>query len=289
MILEPGFYPDMDEATYFADPCPTPSLRQSGIKELLGKSPHHLAFKHPRLNPYGAARTSTRFMRVGQAVHSLALGRGKEVSVVRYPDWRNSSAKRAADAAIAAGRIPVLEREYERAAAGAAVLRDAIEVELGGAEYFTEVPLFWTEETPFGPIWCAAMLDVWAPSIGKALDCKFSSVVPLADSVGRDMAANGYDVQRSWYRRGLSALAPHVGRFDFATLYCENEPPHGFSSIELDEASDYVALGDCNTAVRVFARCLHSRTWPSYPRRQVVGTPPYHHQAATARQLSEDL
>lgn len=287
-IEEPGFYPEMSELDYFADPCPEPSLRQSGIKVLVGRSPYHFAHQHVRLNPYRAARNPTSQMRLGSAVHSLALARGKEVSIIRYPDFKSSSAQRAREAALGAGRIPVLEREYERATVLAGIVRQAIEVELEGAEYWTEVPFFWVEETPFGPIWCAGMLDVWCPSKAKALDVKASSVPAVPDAVGRDMASNGYDVQNTWYRRGLGKLLPHAaGGFEFGTLYVEVDPPHGSSLFELDEGSRHVAEGDCLLAIRRFAQCLHSRSWPSYPRRQVVGTPSYHHQAATMRQLED--
>lgn len=288
-ITAPGFYPDMGELEYFADPCPAPSLRQSGIKVLDGRSPYHFAYQHPRLNPYRQARAPTRFMIMGSAVHSLALGRGKEVSLIRYPDYRNPSAIRARDAALGAGRIPVLEREHDRAQVGAAIVRRAIEDELEGAEYFTEVPVFWTEETPFGPIWCGAMLDVWCPSRATALDVKFSSVFATPEAVGRDMASNGYDVQNSWYRRALAAnVADFGGRFRFGTLYVEDQAPHGYSVFELDDGSAHVAEGVCNRAVKTFARCLYARSWPSYPAHQTTSTPPYHHQAATLRQLAEE-
>lgn len=288
-ISEPGFYPDMNEVDYFADPCPTPSLRQSGIKILNGKSPYHFAFSHPRLNPYRAAKNPTSYMVFGSAVHSLALGRGREVSIIRYPDFRNESAKRARDAAIGAGRIPVLEREYARASAVAGEVRAAIEDELQGAEYWTEVPFFWIEETEFGPVWCGGMLDVWCPSLRRALDVKASVIALTAESIGRDMAANGYDVQYVWYPRGLSRLIPEAGGFSFGTLYVESEAPHGWTVNELDESSRMIAESACDRAVRRFAQCLHARTWPSYPRRQVVGTPGFHHQTEMVRQLSEEI
>lgn len=291
-IEAPGFYPEMLEADYFLDPCPEPSLRQSGIKVLNGRSPYHFAFEHPRLNPYAAARSTTRFMRMGSAVHSLALGRGREVSIVRYPNWQSSSAKRARDLALAANRIPVLEHEHERATAIAGVVRERIEEELDGAEYLTEVPLFWREAVDLADgrphwIWCAAMLDVWSPARATALDVKASSVAAIPDDVGRDMAANGYDVQNVWYRRGLGALLPEgAGRFRFATLYVETDPPHGACAFELDESSRTLADAQCTRAARTFAHCLAARSWPSYPRAAVVGTPPWH-QTAIVRALEE--
>lgn len=290
MIEAPGFYPDLTEVEHFADPCPTPSLRQSGAKVLLGKSPHHLAFEHPRLNPYRKAnRQTTKFMRHGSAVHSLALGRGKEVSVIRHPNFRTSSAKRAAEMAIAAGRIPVLEHEHDTATAAAAVVRRAIDEELEGAEWFPEMCFYWIEETAFGPVWCGGMLDIFCPARRRILDLKNSSIPLTWEAIGRDMASNGYDFQREFYKRGASALAATAGEFEFGTLYVENDAPFGYTTVDLDTESDQYAAGDVELAIRTFGQCLHSRTWPSYPRRTRTSTPGYHHQAAKTRQLSQEL
>jgi hypothetical protein len=49
-ISEAGMFFDVPCEDYFADPCPRPSLSNSGIGVLLNQSPAHFAARHPRLN-----------------------------------------------------------------------------------------------------------------------------------------------------------------------------------------------------------------------------------------------
>ncbi|CAI3961985.1 unnamed protein product, partial [Commensalibacter communis] len=46
-ITEADIYYDMPASIYHSDPCPTPSLSNSLIRDLLDKSPYHAAWKHP--------------------------------------------------------------------------------------------------------------------------------------------------------------------------------------------------------------------------------------------------
>jgi len=293
-IEKPGFYPGMSADRYFADPCPTPSLRQSAIPELAGinaRSPLHFALKHPRLNPYGREGTSSRAQFLGSAVHRLALGAGRDVSVIRYPDYKSPTARAARDLAIANGRIPVLEREHVRALDMAAILRDAIEDELGGAPYQTEVPFFWIEQTAAGPVWCAGMLDVWCESLGIALDPKTTSGAATREAFGKDAAANGYDLQGEWYPRGIGKLRPELqGHVRFRNLVVETAEPFGFRSMQPSESTRYIASRQCDQALELFGQCLHGRSWPSYPREvEVYSTPSYYQNAIMARESGEEL
>lgn len=287
----PGFYPELDADAYFRDPCPTPSLNNSLIDLLVEASPEHAAARHPRLNPYGDALESTKAQWLGSAVHRLALGRGREVAVLKYPDFKSSTARRARDLAIDNGRIPVLEREFQRAESMAKRVRARIEEELEGAPFETEVPLVWIEETPAGPIWCRAMLDVWCESLATEIDVKTTRGFATADFAGRDMAANGYDTQRRFYARGLAAVRPDLaGRIKSKTLYVENALPFGARAFQLTEASNHVADMAIDSAVRLWGECVAARSWPGYPRGSVlVNTPTFHHNKWIERELAGEL
>lgn len=284
----PGFYPELDADAYFRDPCPTPSLNNSLIEDLVEASPEHAAAAHPRLNPYGQALESSKAQWLGSAVHRLALGRGREVAVLKFPDFKSSTARRARDMAIANDRIPVLEREYERANAMALRVRARIAEELGGAPYETEVPIVWIADTPSGPIYCRAMIDVWCEELATEIDIKTTRGRATAEFAGRDMAANGYDTQRRFYARGLETLLPHLqGRITSKTLYVENRLPFGARAFELTEASKHVADMAIDAACARWGECVASRSWPGYPPGSVlVNTPSYHHARWIERELS---
>lgn len=265
-ITEPGMYPDLTPDQYFEDPCPRPSLNASTIKVMRETSVRHAAFRHPRLNPYRQDSSSSKALFLGSAVHRLALGKGREVSVIRYPDFKTSSARRARDAAVANGRIPVLEKQHVEALEMAEIVRDAIERRLGGREYMTEVPVFWTRETEAGRIWCRIMLDVWCPSLGLALDVKTTRGQATEEWVARDVADNRYDVPDTWYLEGLANVLPDMaGRLAFEFLYIETSEPYGTRPYELGALTRELAEYECDRAAEAWGAALASWTFPSYP------------------------
>lgn len=287
-MITAGIYLDFDIDEYYADMCPQPSLNQSLIPDLLERSPYHMAFKHPRLNPYGGEATSgTKTAWLGSAVHRLALGRGREISTIRYPDYQSTSARDARDLAIANGRIPVLEKELVKARDMAEILKRQIHEALDGAAYETEVVIAWEEQTADGPAWCRMMLDVWCSERGIALDPKALRIAAMPDAFGRAAADAGYDIQASFGRRGLETIIPDMaGRIRFANLVVENYPPHGAQMLELGEASKAIADWKVEYAIAKFGYCLHHHSWPSYPKGiQKFETPSYYHQQALTRQM----
>lgn len=288
-ITEPGIYPSYSADDYFADPCPTPSLNQSLIKVLDDASPLHAAFGHVRLNPYGRRDDSSRAQFFGSAVHRLALGAGKPVTVLRYPDFKHSSARNARDEAIRRSEIPLLERDYDRAVSMAATVRERIEEEAAGDEFLTEVPVYARMQTAAGWIWVRAMLDVWIPAQVRILDVKTTRGLATPEAVGRDVTQNRYDLQDAWYPHLVTLAAPELaGRVRFEFLYVESDAPHGSATHYLDEESRYFARRICERAAETFARSLNLNTWPSYPRgANRIATAKYYQNAQLEREIGE--
>src|SRR5262252_290299 len=110
-VKKPGFY-DLAHRDYFADPCPKPSLTQSHVKLLLERSPKHAWYEHPRLNT-DYKEEDDRTFDLGNTVHALIFGGGRELAVLPYADWRTHDARDARALAIKEGRIPVLGRVFE--------------------------------------------------------------------------------------------------------------------------------------------------------------------------------
>lgn len=285
MIKKPGLYLEMDAEEYFTDPCVQPSLTQSGIPALLDRSPWHFAFRHPRLNPYGHADEGDKARWLGAAVHRLALGRGREISVIRYPNYQIGSAREARDEAIRNKRIPVLERDLLEAREMANILREQIEEACQGHEYLTEVVVAWTEETMFGPIWCRAMLDVLCIPRSLVLDPKALRIPAIAGAFGRTSSESGYDLQAGFYTRGVEAVVPELaGRLRFANLVVENFPPHGAAMFEPDAETKAAADFQIKFAIHKFAECLYARKWPAYPKTiQRYSTPAWRQQQLLAQ------
>ncbi len=278
MIYDVGIYRDMDAKTYQADPCERPSLNQSIIPYLL-RSPLHGAYQHPRLNPYGPALQSSLTQYFGEAVHRIALGRGRDISPIRYRDYRDSSAREARDLAIANNRIPVLEAELVRARDVARILVAAIERACEGHPYETEVVLIWKERTMYGEIWCRAQLDVLCRPLGLILDPKVLRINANAENFGRAASDSGYDVQGVFYPRGLSQVLPDVGAVRFANLVVENYPPYGVRTLYPATNTQYAAERQIARAMELWAKCLRERSWPGYPKEpEPYETPNYYQQ-----------
>lgn len=80
-ITVPGVYPDIPEADYHADPCPTPSLSSSIGKELVNRSPWHAWTKHPRLNPEVEPDNRASFD-LGSAAHAFMLADKQRFKII---------------------------------------------------------------------------------------------------------------------------------------------------------------------------------------------------------------
>ena len=48
-IKQPGFHPQLTCEDYFAEPCPSPALTNSGVRTLLNACPARSAFEHPAI------------------------------------------------------------------------------------------------------------------------------------------------------------------------------------------------------------------------------------------------
>lgn len=274
MIEASGLFADMACETYFADPCPTPSLNNSLIDPLLYQSPLHVATRHPRLKGgIEEARKETQEMCLGSVVHRLALGQGKDYSVIDAESFRTKDARAARDEAVAAGKVPILAHTYENAQAMAPKVRQHLNDVLMGEDFLPEVVIAWKIATKHGEIWARAMIDAWCPSLKMAVDLKTSTDASAA-AVEKKMAREGNDTQAAWYAAGLAHLIGKPGEVRFVYLYVEKDAPYASQPFELDEAWRSSAWDLCEEAATTFAYCLKRNEWPGYSRNPVLLTPP---------------
>lgn len=124
-IAEAGVY-DMPISEYVADPCVEPSLSASIAKVLVDpkKTPAHAKLKHPRFTVQ-PVREFNAVPNFGSAVHALTFG-GPKVVPLAFKDWKKDKAREERDAVLAAGDVPLLEKDVNRARACAEVAYKSI-------------------------------------------------------------------------------------------------------------------------------------------------------------------
>lgn len=249
-------------AQYHRDPCERPSLSCSAASTLVTRSPLHAWATHPKLG--GIERESTDEMKFGSVVHALVLGKGDAFEELAFDDFRTNRAKDARDNAIACGRIPMLARHLERAnkVAGEVSLQLARRGVVFGGE--SEVAIEWEEETEGGPVLCRSMIDHLIEDEALIIDLKTTGDAH-PESFARSAINLGYAMQSVVYPRALEALRPDlVGRVHFLFAIVETSPP--YACLVGEPAGDMRALGELrwSRAVRTWAQCLKTNTWPAY-------------------------
>lgn len=280
IITAPGFYPLVTPDQYFAEPCPAPALTNSGIKILAkpGAAPAKFAHAHPAIGQPAEERRQTAAMYRGSLVHRLALDKGKDFVISPYDAYRSGEAKAWRADVEASGRMPVKQAAFDEAEEMAARVRPHILQACRGEAYDTEVVIAWEEVVELTPslhvgIWCRAMLDVWCPALGLALDVKTCAA---ADDDACDKAfSNGYAVQDAWYLRGINALAEQTekGRARFGFLFVESEAPYLARDVSASEGYRHAANMMIDRALWLFARGIHTKEWPGYEPHRAAPTP----------------
>jgi len=260
-----GLVYDMPAETYHADPCPQPSLSNSGMGILLSETPLDFAYQHPRLNPDAADRVAeTVAMRRGDIVHQLALGKGSGYAVGDFPDWRTKEAKSFRDNAIAEGLTPIKRDAFEEAEIMAEVIRERIKETLDGAHYETEVAFMYQESTPSGPIWVRGLMDVWSEETATILDPKITANL-YDGKVERHLLNMGWDRQGALYPHAIGQIFPELaGRVNFADLLIKPTPPFTSRAVGISKAWEYSAVKECERAFDIFGRCLYAGKWPGF-------------------------
>jgi hypothetical protein len=270
--MNPGFH-DMTDAEYHSDPCPQPSLSASIAKVLIGKSPLHAWYAHPKLNPdYEPERHSA--FDIGTAAHEALLLGMDRVHVIHAKDWRKAETQAERDEARAAGKIPILAGQYRNLSDMLTVAQIAIKQcpDLSGmtlADGRAEQAMVWRE----GPTWCRSKMDWIANDHSLIIDYKTTSgSAEPNDWTRTSLVTNGNDLQAAFYRRGVKAITGKSAAFVF--LVQEIKPPFACSFIGMPPA--FLALGEAKLAdaLDTWARCMKSGHWPGYSPRICWAEPP---------------
>lgn len=282
-ITEPGIYPDLSAEDYHADPCPGPSLSASFIKTMLDRSPFHAWAKHPRLNPGYEDEHKTIFD-IGHAAHSMMLNDNRDIVVIPFDAYRKTEAKEARDKAYAAGKIPLLEAQWQEigdmARQGHVQIQNHNDIHGAFQSGQSEVTLVWQE----GKIWCRCRID-WVPGWTKThtsghlpfLDYKTTTNASPHQWGQRQMYDLGSDVTAAWYRRGIAAVLDHHDA-DYRFVVQEREEPYALCVIAPTPAAVGMADRKIAYALDLFRRCQEAGKWPGYPSQTCYVDPPVWHE-----------
>ncbi|WFE45328.1 PD-(D/E)XK nuclease-like domain-containing protein [Verrucosispora sp. WMMD1129] len=258
-VTEPGIWPDMPEAAYHADPVPAGSLSSTGARKILRTRP--AKFRYQQLNP----PPSRPEFELGKAFHTLVLGRGAEPVAVAADNWRTKAAREERDALTAAGKVPLLEADYQTAQNMAAAVRnhDAAVNLLHPGAGDPEQSLFWVDQAT--GTWLRGRLDFLRNRVtGRVIvvdlkSCESAEDEPLQRAIDR----YGYHQQGALYLDGVKALgiAPDPA---FVFVFVEKDPPHLVRAVQLNPVAERVGRDLNRQAIDLFAACQRTDTWPGF-------------------------
>lgn len=202
----------------------------------------------------------------GHALHALVLGVGREVEVIEADDWRTKDARTAKEAAYAAGRTPMLAKDWARAQEMAGAVHDhpVAASLLDPTRGAVEQSAFWTD--PETGVRCRCRFDKIPPldTPGRFIITDFKTAA-AADvrQFGRSAADYGYACQAAWY---LDAVRVLLGRHDAAFIFVvtEKNPPYLTNVIELDAYAITIGREKNRRARELFAECSASGVWPGF-------------------------
>jgi hypothetical protein len=271
----PGAY-DIREDSYHADPCPEPSLSGSVIKILANRSPRHGWAAHPKLNPDYQHKDKAAFD-LGDAFHTLILGKGADLYPIDAADFRTKDAKEKRDAARAQGLTPLLKSQLERAETMAAAARGQMpaweELNLAMTAGIPERTYIWKEETPFGEIWCRCLVD-WTSHHGNLHpDWKTTEGGAGPNEWGEKVLWNlDSHIQAAWNARALLKSGLVEPALIFAVIECQF--PHALAVMRPTPSAVAMAQRDIDRAIITWAWCLKHNRWPGYRPQTAWVDPP---------------
>jgi hypothetical protein len=269
-IDKPGIYRDFPTAAYFADPTPEPSFTQSLAKILLEGSPLHAYQAHPRLNVQAAeedeAEKYDKAKAIGNAAHSMMLGRGKVLAVAPFDDWRKKEAQTFRDNARAAGLEPVLQKHQDVAWSMVKAAQEQLQHIAGCESAFTAGDAEVVIASCENGIWLRSMIDWLSSDLREVWDYKTSGMSASPWHTGKLMASAGWHVQAAMHERILDAIDPkNAGRRRHLFVAQENEPPYALTVNEIGEAAMTIGRKQLDYAARMWRHCLTKNDWPAYP------------------------
>jgi hypothetical protein len=268
-ITEPGIYRGVLDADYRADPCPSPSLTQSAVKTLIERSPLHAWTENKRLNPNYEHDDDTKFD-IGNVAHKLILGRGKEIEIVPFADWRKKEAQTAREAAADTGKIAVLDHQFEQAVEMVKAAREQLrkhEDKDAFTEGAAEVMIAWEEDG----IWFRSLIDWLSDDLCTVDDYKSTGMSVAPHVIGLRAEAAGWNVQAAFIERGLDIIHPEsAGRRRYRFIAQETDKPNALTVMHMNEHWMTMGRKKVEVGIQLWRHAITTNKWPGYPARSII-------------------
>ncbi|MFF7411577.1 PD-(D/E)XK nuclease-like domain-containing protein [Streptomyces lydicus] len=254
---KPAVIDGLSAEDYHAD---RTSISSTGLRKLLAPG-CPAQFRHDRDNPPAPKREFD----FGHATHQLVLGDGPEIDVLDFDNYLTKAAKTARDEARSMGIVPLLRHEYEQVEAMAEAIRQH---PIAGPLFapgsgIAERSIYWTD--PETGIRCRVRPD-WLkelPGLTLCVDLKTCRDAS-PDGISKAIRDHGYHQQDPFYIDGIEAagLAPDGCRFIF--VFQSKTAPYLVTVRELDQQSRDIGRAKNQRALRTYADCMATDTWPDW-------------------------
>lgn len=243
---------DMPAAEYHAHP----ALNASTLKAV---ARHPLAKVRYDLDHRGGYNPA---FSLGTAAHSLILEQDASgLVIVDFPDYRTKEARISRDAALAAGKVPLLPHEHDQVRA----MRDAVMAHPDAGPLLTGHQ---AEVSVFADLYgqpCKARLDAWHADDGTGrpliVDLKTTQDAN-PDTFDRTAINFGYHQQMAHYQDVMKAETGVRPRFLFVLV--EKAEPYLVSVVELDELFYDVGAAKNHAAAAKWKTAVQTNEWPGY-------------------------
>lgn len=267
---------DISAEDYHADPCVGPSLSNTAAN-LINICPLKAYLSHPRLNPNFEPRVASAKMNFGSIGHKLLLGKGAEIDILDEKDWKKDAAQAFRDRATAAGRLPCLRKDYDRARElQSGALREF--KRLGLLEDFEasikERTYIWRDDNSYLRSMIDAVLVDPGAAIATIFDLKITGDASPEACVGR-IGSMGYDLQAHFQKEAVKSVNKEIGlsiegRMKHIFLNVEDEFPYLVTPVELSAEVQAIGRSKFNRALHTWKQCLADNRWPGYTAGVVV-------------------
>lgn len=234
------------------------SLSSGGVRRIVRSPAHFLAERTKAKAPSAA-------MQFGSAVHFGVLEPERfAAEVVEAPKFdRRTTAGKAAAAeweAANAGKLSFDPETFAAVRESIAAVQAHPSASRLLSEGRPEVSAFWRDGRTGAPL--KARFD-YLRADGGVVDVKTTRDAS-APEFARSAATFGYHVQAAHYWLAHEAAIGSSPAF-FAFVCVETEAPFGVACYVLDEADIRAGMRTVNRAIELYAQCLRTGKWPSYP------------------------
>lgn len=271
--LGPGVHRITSEE-YHDDPCIIPSVSRGTIKTLINQTPQHVWHNHPRLNPKFRPDEDEGKFDVGTFAHALFLEGEDAAAVFDYKDWKKAEAQQDRKDTRERGKIPFLRHQYTQVCDMVEAAHEQItefeELQILDLHHEgdSELTYIWQE----GETLCRVRPDWIRKDRKLALDYKTTKATANPMEYHRIILNMAYDIQDSFYRRGIKAIEGKALRFFF--LVQETEPPFLASLIGIDPMFQEMGRQKVEYGLFLWNKCMKTGEWPGYPSRACYIEPP---------------